>query len=64
MVEGKVTLVPAIVALLGDIPPPMKIGITSVTMNSESIKNIDDLKMAWIPFYLNKEYVITTIMQL
>lgn len=54
MVHDQMTLVPAIVAVVGDgIPPPTQLGITSVVMGTEKFKNIADLKIGWTPFYLN-----------
>jgi hypothetical protein len=50
MIDGKVVLIPVIVAIVGDIPPPRKVGITSIQMASEDIVDMADLKMSWVPF--------------
>ncbi|KAL0479625.1 hypothetical protein AKO1_007701 [Acrasis kona] len=42
--------VPVIVAAVGDVPPPSKVGINSVQMTEEKIIEMSSMKMAWVPF--------------
>lgn len=49
MVAGNVILVPVIVAVVGNIDPPTKLGVTSVHMAKEDILDMSTFKMKWIP---------------
>jgi hypothetical protein len=55
MIEGLgMKHIPVLVAVVGSIAPPSKIGIKSVQMEKEEILDMGDLKMSWIP-YIPKE---------
>jgi len=44
--------VPVIVAVVGDVAPPSKVGINSVQMTEETILDMNKMKMAWVPAHV------------
>ncbi|KAM7261566.1 hypothetical protein ACFE04_020643 [Oxalis oulophora] len=48
--ENKLTVVPAVVAVVSPFPPSDKIGINSVQRESEEILPMKQMKMDWVPY--------------
>lgn len=48
--ENKVTLIPAVVAVVSPFPPSDKIGVNSVQREAEEIIPMKQMKMDWVPY--------------
>ncbi|CAA2978576.1 Hypothetical predicted protein [Olea europaea subsp. europaea] len=48
--QGKVTMIPVVVAVVSPFPPSDKIGIKSVQRETEEILPMKQMKMDWVPF--------------
>ncbi|KAL3829401.1 hypothetical protein ACJIZ3_018203 [Penstemon smallii] len=48
--QGKVTMIPVVVAVVSPFPPSDKIGIKSVQRETEEIVPMKQMKMDWIPY--------------
>lgn len=48
-IDGDIYFIPVIVAVVGDMLPPKKLGIKSVQMEKEEIISMEDMKMGWTP---------------
>ncbi|KAI3462017.1 hypothetical protein Pfo_018680 [Paulownia fortunei] len=48
--QGKVTMIPVVVAVVSPFPPSDKIGIKSVQRETEEILPMKQMKMDWIPY--------------
>ncbi|OVA08090.1 hypothetical protein BVC80_339g3 [Macleaya cordata] len=53
--EGKVVIIPVVVAVVSPFPPSDKIGINSVQREAEEIVPMKQMKMDWVP-YIPLEY--------
>ncbi|KAL0349950.1 UNVERIFIED_CONTAM: protein HEAT INTOLERANT 4 [Sesamum radiatum] len=48
--QGKVTMIPVVVAVVSPFPPSDKIGIKSVQRETEEIVPMKQMKMDWVPY--------------
>ncbi|KAL9652731.1 hypothetical protein ABK040_015781 [Willaertia magna] len=55
LINGEMVYIPALIAVVSDLAPPEKIGISSVQMVKEDIVDMDELKMSWTPFIPKNE---------